>query len=102
MFIYYLYVVLSNDKLVILTHRVESYLYLVYSPRDISEKKGPRWIFVNVSHQTRLETRSKVRRPIKFGIKEMGGEGTAHLVQCEPDEPNSFTNPNVGPGMYAG
>ena len=26
---------------------------------------------------------------------------SAHLVQCEPDEASSFTNPNVGPGMYA-
>ena len=25
----------------------------------------------------------------------------AHLVQCEPDEASSFTNPNVGPGTYA-
>ena len=36
--IYYLYVVLLNDKLVILTLRVESYSYWVYSPRDISER----------------------------------------------------------------
>ena len=27
---------------------------------------------------------------------------SAHLVQCEPDEPGSFTNPNVGPGTYVG
>ena len=27
-------------------------------------------IFANVSHQTRLDTRSKARRPIKVGIKE--------------------------------
>ena len=27
---------------------------------------------------------------------------SAHLVQYEPDEPGSFTNPNVGPGTYAG
>ena len=26
---------------------------------------------------------------------------SAHLVQCEPDEASSFTNPNVGPGTYA-
>ena len=26
---------------------------------------------------------------------------SAHLVQCEPDEASSFTNPNMGPGMYA-
>ena len=26
---------------------------------------------------------------------------SAHLVQCEPDEPSSFTNPNVGPGTDA-
>ena len=53
--------------------------------------------------------------PIKVGIKGRGRSGTsrdlnpdglccslAHLVQCEPDEPSSFTNPNVGPGTYAG
>ena len=27
---------------------------------------------------------------------------SAHLVQCEPDEASSFTNPYVGPGTYAG
>ena len=27
---------------------------------------------------------------------------SAHLVECEPDEESSFTNPNVGPGTYAG
>ena len=27
---------------------------------------------------------------------------SAHLVQCEPDKASSFTNPNLGPGMYAG
>ena len=71
-------------------------------------------IFVAASHQTRLDTRSKARRPIKVGIKGRGRSGTsqdsnpacqccssAHLVQCEPDESSSFTNPNVGPGTYA-
>ena len=71
-------------------------------------------IFVAASHQTRLDTRSKARRPIKVGIKGRGRSGTsrdsnpaclccssAHLVQCEPDEASSFTNPNVGPGTYA-
>ena len=71
-------------------------------------------VFVAASHQTRLDTRSKARRPIKVGIKGRGRSGTsrdsnpaclcsssAHLVQCEPDEANSFTNPNVGPGTYA-
>ena len=46
-----------------------------------------------------------------MGIKGRGRSGTsrdsnpacqccssAHLVQCEPDEASSFTNPNVGPG----
>ena len=55
-------------------------------------------LFANVSHQTRLDTRSKARRPIKVGIKGKGRSGTspgsnpadlccssAHLVQCEPD-----------------
>ena len=72
-------------------------------------------IFVAASHQTGLDTRSKARRPIKAGIKGRGRSGTsrdsntaglccstAHLVQCEPDEASSFTNPNVGPGTYAG
>ena len=49
-----------------------------------------------------------------MGIKERGRSGTsrdsnpacqccssAHLVQCEPDEASSFTNPNMGPGTYA-
>ena len=71
-------------------------------------------IFANASHQTRLDTRLKARRPIKVGIKGEGRSGTsrdsnpaglccssAHLVQCEPDEASSFTNPNVGPGTYA-
>ena len=71
-------------------------------------------IFVAASHQTRLDTRSKARRPIKVGIKGRGRSGTsrdsnpaclccssAHLVQCEPDEASSFTNPNVGPSTYA-
>ena len=71
-------------------------------------------VFVAASHQTRLDTRSKARRPIKVGIKGRGRSGTsrdsnpaglccssAHLVQCEPDEASSFTNPNVGPGTYA-
>ena len=73
-----------------------------------------RRVFVAASHQTRLDTRSKARRPIKVGIKGRGRSGTsrdsnpaclccssAHLVQCEPDEASSFTNPNVGPGTYA-
>ena len=72
-------------------------------------------LFVAASHQTRLDTWSKARRPIKVGIKGRGRSGTsrdsnpaglccssAHLVQCEPDEASSFTNPNVGPGTYAG
>ena len=71
-------------------------------------------IFVAASHQTRLDTRSKARRPTKVGIKGRGRSGrsrdsnpaclccsSAHLVQCEPDEASSFTNPNVGPGTYA-
>ena len=71
-------------------------------------------VFVAASHQTRLDTRSKARRPIKVGIKGRGSSWTsrdsnpaclccssAHLVQCEPDEASSFTNPNVGPGTYA-
>ena len=71
--------------------------------------------FVTAFNQTRLDTWSKTRRPIKVGIKGRGRSGTsrdsnpaglccssAHLVQCEPDEASSFTNPNVGPGTYAG
>ena len=72
-------------------------------------------IFANISHQTRLDIRSKARRPIKVGIKGRGRSGTsrdsnpaclccssAHLVQYEPDEASSFTDPNVGLGTYAG
>ena len=71
-------------------------------------------VFVAASHQTRLDTRSKARRPIKVWIKGRGRSGrsrdsnpacqccsSAHWVQCEPDEASSFTNPNVGPGTYA-
>ena len=74
-----------------------------------------RGLFVAASHQTGLDTRSKARRPIKVGIRGKGRSGTsqdsnpaglccssAHLVQCEPDEASSFTNPNVGLGTYAG
>ena len=73
------------------------------------------FLFVAASHQTGLDTRSKARRPIKVGIKGRGRSGTSrdsnpaglccsstHLVQCEPDEANSFTNPNVGSSTYAG
>ena len=79
-----------------------------------SDKDSYSQVFVAASHQTRLDTRSKARRPIKVGIKGRGRSGTsrdsnpaclccssAHLVQCEPDEASSFTNPNVGPGTYA-
>ena len=72
-------------------------------------------LFVAASHQTRLDTWSKARRPIRVGIEGRGRSGTsrdsnpagqccssAHLVQCEPDEASSFTNPNLGPGTYAG
>ena len=78
------------------------------------ELTGPGAAFVAASHLTRLDTRSKARRPIKVGIKGRGRSGrsrdsnpaclccsSAHLVQCEPDEASSFTNPNVGPGTYA-
>ena len=73
------------------------------------------YLFVAASHQTRLDTWSKARRPIKVGIKGRRRSGTsrdsnpaglccssAHLVQCEPDEASSFKNPNVGPATYAG
>ena len=81
-----------------------------YFRRAVSIYPTP--VFVAASHQTRL--RSKARRPIKVGIKGRGRSGrsrdsnpaclccsSAHLVQCEPDEASSFTNPNVGPGTYA-
>ena len=84
-------------------------------PQDTKERSpGARRVFVAASHQTRLDTRSKARRPIKVGIKGRGRSGTsrdsdpaclccssAHLVQCEPDEASSFTNSNVGPGTFA-
>ena len=82
--------------------------------RQLYLGRSVRIVFVAASHQTRLDTRSKARRPIKVGIKGRGRSGTsrdsnpacqccssAHLVQCEPDEASSFTNPNVGPGTYA-
>ena len=78
-------------------------------------RESARGLFVAASHQTRLDTWSKARRPIKVGIKGRGKSGTsrdsnpaglccssAHLVQCEPDKASSFTNPNLGPGTYAG
>ena len=81
---------------------------------NAAQPEGSLLLFVAASHQTRLDTRSKARRPIKVGIKGRGRSGTsrdsnpaclccssAHLVQCEPDEASSFTNPNVGPGTYA-
>ena len=82
---------------------------------DIPAKTpGARPVFVAASHQTRLDTKSKARRPIKVRIKGRGKSGTsrdskpaylccssAHLVQCEPDEASSFTNPNLGQGTYA-
>ena len=56
---------------------------------------GPLCLFVAASHQTRLDTWSKARRPIKVGIKGRGRSGTskdsnpgglccssAHLVQA--------------------
>ena len=91
------------------TEPTESALY--FYPDEVTLKPC---IFVAVSHQTRLDTRSKARGPIKVGIKGRGRSGTsrdsnpaclccssAHLVQCEPDEASSFTNPNVSPGTYA-
>ena len=83
-------------------------------PDGPAKKPGACPLFVAASHQTRLDTRSKARRPIKVGIKGRGRSGrsrdsnpaclccsSAHLVQCEPDEASSFTNPNVSPGTYA-
>ena len=45
-------------------------------------------IFVAASHQTRLDTRSKARRPIKVGIKGRGGRErveTRTLLVCAAD-----------------
>ena len=36
-----------------------------------------RGLFANVSHQTRLDTRSKARRPIKVGINGRRRSGTS-------------------------
>ena len=82
--------------------------------RELRNLENMRVLFVAASHQTGLDTRSKAWRAIKVGIKGRGRSGTswdsnpaglccssAHLVQCEPDEASSFTNPNVGPGTYA-
>ena len=93
----------------------KSAIVLFPGPRSGPKSRtGPGAVFVAVSHQTRLDTRSKARRPIKMGIKGRGRSGrsrdsnpaclccsSAHLVQCEPDEASIFTKPNVGPGMYA-
>ena len=66
---------------------------------------GLRHLFVAASHQTRLDTRSNARRPIKVGIKGRGGRERAEtrtlLVSAAHDEASSFTNPNVSPGTYA-
>ena len=88
-----------------------SFLSVFFSAHLLSLSRR---VFVAASHQTRLDTRSKARRSIKVGITGRGRLGTsrdlnpaclccssAHLVQCEPDEASSFTNPNVGPGTYA-
>ena len=40
-------------------------------------RTGPGAVFVAASHQTRLDTRSKARRPIKVGIKGRGRSGTS-------------------------
>ena len=44
------------------------------------------------------QNRPEVRRPTECNPSC----SSAHLVQCEPDEASSFTNPNVVPGTYAG
>ena len=94
---------------------------LLLSSYPIDSAKCIYWLFINplclfvaASHKTGLDTRSKAPRPIKVGIKGRGRSGTnrdsnpaglccssVHLVQCEPDEASSFTNPNVCPGTYA-
>ena len=48
-------------------------------------RTGPGAVFVAASHQTRLDTRSKARRPIKVGIKGRGGRERAEtrtLLVC--------------------
>ena len=40
-------------------------------------RTGPGAVFVAASHQTRLDTRSKARRPIKVGVKGRGRSGTS-------------------------
>ena len=82
-------------------------------PRRAPESVRRPLLFANVSHHTRLDTRSKARRPIKVGMKGRGSGtsrgsnptglccSSAHLVQCEPDEPGGFTGPRMGPGTYA-
>ena len=40
-------------------------------------RQKARQVFVAASHQTRLDTRSKARRPIKVGIKGRGGRERA-------------------------
>ena len=55
------YVVLSNDKLVILTHHVASYLYWVYSPRDISDL---------ATRDTRMDSHPDLYQIWQRGIRE--------------------------------
>ena len=54
-------------------------LCFIITPRKVQP------IFVAASHQTRLDTRSKARRPIKVGIKGRGGRERAEtrtLLVC--------------------
>ena len=49
----------------------------VFDERYILKKVSHIHVFVAASHQTRLDTRSKARRPIKVGIKGRGGRERA-------------------------
>ena len=82
--------------------------------RQPSQKAGSAPCICRCLPPDTIGTRSKARRPIKVGINGRGRSGTsrdsnpaclccssAHLVQFEPDEASSFTNPNVGQGTYA-
>ena len=112
-----LYILISNPVIHEKFLGIQWEMFSNQQVRELQHLSDTRWlclVFVAASHQTRLDTRSKARRPIKVGIKGRGRSGTsrdsnpaclccssAHLVQCEPDEASSFTNPNVGPGTYA-
>ena len=60
-----------------LLKNVGSNIEQVLAATQTVQPKGREAIFVVASHQTRLDTRSKARSPIKVGIKGRGRSGTS-------------------------